>query len=87
MNPLNHVAIIMDGNGRWGLKYRNSRNAEISRKLKFHTISINNDQPVYKKKQEIGDIQKSKIHSIKCDLQENNRQELTSATKITTSNH
>ena len=25
MNPLNHVAIIMDGNGRWGLKYRNSR--------------------------------------------------------------
>ena len=20
MNPLNHVAIIMDGNGRWGLK-------------------------------------------------------------------
>jgi len=27
MNPLRHVAIIMDGNGRWGLKYRNSRNA------------------------------------------------------------
>ena len=27
MNPLNHVAIIMDGNGRWGLKYQNSRNA------------------------------------------------------------
>tara|TARA_B100000989_G_scaffold253003_1_gene201328 strand:+ start:538 stop:1212 length:675 start_codon:yes stop_codon:yes gene_type:complete len=27
MNPLKHVAIIMDGNGRWGLKYRNSRNA------------------------------------------------------------
>ena len=27
MNPLNHVAIIMDGNGRWGLKHRNSRNA------------------------------------------------------------
>ena len=26
MNPLNHVAIIMDGNGRWGLKYKNSRN-------------------------------------------------------------
>ena len=22
MNPLNHVAIIMDGNGRWGLKYK-----------------------------------------------------------------
>ena len=26
MNPLNHVAIIMDGNGRWGLKKYNSRN-------------------------------------------------------------
>ena len=27
MNSLNHVAIIMDGNGRWGLKYKKSRNA------------------------------------------------------------
>ena len=27
MNPLKHVAIIMDGNGRWGLKKKNSRNA------------------------------------------------------------
>jgi undecaprenyl diphosphate synthase len=27
MNPLNHVAIIMDGNGRWGLRHKNSRNA------------------------------------------------------------
>ncbi len=27
MNPINHVAIIMDGNGRWGLKHKNSRNA------------------------------------------------------------
>jgi len=26
MNQLNHVAIIMDGNGRWGLKKRRSRN-------------------------------------------------------------
>ena len=26
MNPLNHVAIIMDGNGRWGLKHKDSRN-------------------------------------------------------------
>ena len=26
MNILNHVAIIMDGNGRWGLKKRGSRN-------------------------------------------------------------
>ena len=27
MNPIQHVAIIMDGNGRWGLKNKNSRNA------------------------------------------------------------
>ena len=34
MNQLNHVAIIMDGNGRWGLKYRNSRNAGHKEGLK-----------------------------------------------------
>ena len=27
MNPVKHVAIIMDGNGRWGIKHKNSRNA------------------------------------------------------------
>ena len=27
MNTLKHVAIIMDGNGRWGLKYKKNRNA------------------------------------------------------------
>ena len=26
MNPLNNLAIIMDGNGRWGVKYKRSRN-------------------------------------------------------------
>ena len=34
MNPLNHVAIIMDGNGRWGLKYKNSRNSGHKEGLK-----------------------------------------------------
>ena len=34
MNLLNHVAIIMDGNGRWGLKYKNSRNAGHKEGLK-----------------------------------------------------
>ncbi len=53
MNPINHVAIIMDGNGRWGLKHKNSRNAghkaglktvekiikySIKRKIKFLTL-------------------------------------------------
>ena len=27
MNPIKHVAIIMDGNGRWGIKHKKSRNA------------------------------------------------------------
>jgi undecaprenyl diphosphate synthase len=27
MNLVKHVAIIMDGNGRWGIKHKNSRNA------------------------------------------------------------
>ena len=26
MKPVNHVAIIMDGNGRWGIKNKNNRN-------------------------------------------------------------
>ena len=53
MNHLNHVAIIMDGNGRWGLKYKKSRNAghkkglstvekiiktSIKQKIKFLTL-------------------------------------------------
>ena len=53
MNPLNHVAIIMDGNGRWGQKNKNSRNAghkaglstveriikeSIKQKIKFLTL-------------------------------------------------
>ena len=53
MNPLNHVAIIMDGNGRWGLRHKNSRNAghkkglatvekiikeTIKKKIKFLTL-------------------------------------------------
>ena len=27
MNPIKHVAIIMDGNGRWGVKHNKSRNS------------------------------------------------------------
>ena len=34
MNLLNHVAIIMDGNGRWGLKNKNSRNLGHSEGIK-----------------------------------------------------
>ena len=27
MNPVKHVAIIMDGNGRWGIKHKGLRNS------------------------------------------------------------
>ena len=53
MNPINHVAIIMDGNGRWGVKNKKSRNQghreglntvekiikeSIKKKIKFLTL-------------------------------------------------
>ena len=41
MNPLNHVAIIMDGNGRWGIKNKNSRNAGHKEGLKTVERVIN----------------------------------------------
>ena len=55
MSPLNHVAIIMDGNGRWGLKRNKSRNfghkqglksiediinVAIQKKIKFLTLFV-----------------------------------------------
>ena len=40
MNPLNHVAIIMDGNGRWGIKKKNSRNAGHKAGLKTVEVII-----------------------------------------------
>ena len=58
MNPLTHVAIIMDGNGRWGLKHKKSRNAghkaglnaiekiikeTVKQKIKFPNPKISKD--------------------------------------------
>ena len=36
MNPISHVAIIMDGNGRWGLKNKKSRN--LGHKAGLNTV-------------------------------------------------
>ena len=53
MNPIKHVAIIMDGNGRWGVKNKKSRNLghkaglvtaekiikeSVKKKIKFLTL-------------------------------------------------
>jgi len=68
MNPINHVAIIMDGNGRWGLKYLNSRNAghkeglitvekiikeTIKYKIKFLTLYVFSTENWKRPKKEI----------------------------------
>jgi len=68
MNPLKHVAIIMDGNGRWGLKNKNSRNAghkaglntvekiikeTIKNKIKFLTLYVFSTENWKRPKKEI----------------------------------
>jgi undecaprenyl diphosphate synthase len=41
MNPVKHVAIIMDGNGRWGVKHKQSRNAGHRAGLNTVNLIIN----------------------------------------------
>ena len=41
MNPVKHVAIIMDGNGRWGVKHKQTRNAGHRAGLNTVDIIIN----------------------------------------------
>ena len=41
MSPVKHVAIIMDGNGRWGIKHKKSRNAGHRAGLNTVEIVIN----------------------------------------------
>ena len=68
MNPLKHVAIIMDGNGRWGLKHKKSRNAghkaglnavetvikeSIKNKIKYLTLFAFSTENWKRPKQEI----------------------------------
>ena len=68
MNSLKHVAIIMDGNGRWGIKYKNSRNAghkaglntvekiikeSVKQKIKFLTLYAFSTENWKRPKQEI----------------------------------
>ena len=68
MNPIKHVAIIMDGNGRWGVKHKQSRNAGhraglntidvvinqcIERKIKFLTLYVFSSENWKRPKNEI----------------------------------
>ena len=47
MNPVNHVAVIMDGNGRWGIKHKNSRNE--GHRAGLNTVEIVINQCIKKK--------------------------------------
>jgi undecaprenyl diphosphate synthase len=38
MNPIKHVAIIMDGNGRWGIKHKGSRN--FGHRIGLKTVEV-----------------------------------------------
>ena len=68
MNHIKHVAIIMDGNGRWGIKNKTSRNlghkeglktvekiikASIQRKIKFLTLYVFSTENWKRPKKEI----------------------------------
>ena len=68
MNHLNHVAIIMDGNGRWGLRHKNSRNAghkaglitvekiikhSLKKKIKYLTLYVFSTENWKRPKKEI----------------------------------
>ena len=68
MNPLNHVAIIMDGNGRWGLKHKNSRNAG-------HKAGLNTVEKIIKetiKNKEISEDEVKKNEKIIQDFTDKN---------------
>ena len=68
MNPVKHVAIIMDGNGRWGLKHKRSRNlghkaglktvekiikASIKNQIKYLTLFVFSTENWKRPKKEI----------------------------------
>ena len=47
MNPVKHVAIIMDGNGRWGIKHKQSRNS--GHRAGLNTVDLIINQCIYHK--------------------------------------
>ena len=80
MNPLNHVAIIMDGNGRWGLKYRNSRNlghkeglktvetiikSSIKNKVKYLTLYAFSTENWQRPKKEVSSLMSLLVSTIR----------------------
>ncbi len=91
MNPLKHVAIIMDGNGRWGLRYKNSRNAghkaglstvekiikeTIKNKIKFLTLYAFSTENWRRPKTEINYLFKLLENFLKDKIEDLNKQNI-----------
>ncbi len=91
MNPLNHVAIIMDGNGRWGLKYKNSRNeghkagldtiekiikAAIKNKIQFLTLYAFSTENWKRPKKEINFLFKLLENFLKSKIEDLDKQNI-----------
>jgi len=91
MNPLNHVAIIMDGNGRWGLKYKNSRNeghraglntvekvikAAIKNKIQFLTLYAFSTENWKRPKNEINFLFKLLENFLKSKIEDLDKQNI-----------
>ena len=53
MNKLNHVAFIMDGNGRWGEKKGKGRKKAVSTRKKRQELSISATKTIKKEDVEI----------------------------------
>ena len=91
MNQLNHVAIIMDGNGRWGLKKKKSRNyghlkgikavenvikASLKKKIPFLTLYTFSTENWQRPEQEINFLFNLIRNSLKKNLKKILKQEI-----------
>ena len=84
MNPAKHVAIIMDGNGRWGIKHKNSRNAGhraglntvqtiikecVREEIKYLTLYAFSTENWNRPEEEIGVLMKLLLNSLKNEFE------------------
>ncbi len=91
MNPLKHVAIIMDGNGRWGIKHKNSRNeghraglntvekiikASIKQNIKFLTLYAFSTENWKRPKKEINFLFNLLVTFLQSKIYELNKQNI-----------
>ena len=91
MNPVKHVAIIMDGNGRWGLKHKKSRNLGhreglntvekiikvcLKKKIKFSTLYAFSTENWKRPKKEVSYLFKLLENFLKDKIDQLNKQNI-----------